>query len=144
MKRAGDMDLEVSQFPKPRKFRNRQHSLNDIGFKYIIVIIDTFTRYVELFPEQEVTAIVAAIVLSRHTCRFTAPIEIVTDFGSQFMNQLLTYFNAESGIKHNIPRYLNPKKKTGLSNGLIRRSTDTYATYCLTKVISKTGPGYFE
>ena len=31
-----------------------------MGFKYIIVIIDTFTRYVELFPKQEVTAIAAA------------------------------------------------------------------------------------
>ncbi len=29
----------------------------DMGLKYIIVIIDTFTRYVELFPKQEVTAI---------------------------------------------------------------------------------------
>jgi transposase InsO family protein len=71
-----------------------------MGFKYIIVIIDTFTRYVELFPKQEVSAIAAADALWRHTCRFTAPLEIVTDFGSQFMNQLLTHFNAETGIKH--------------------------------------------
>ena len=28
---------------------------NDMGFKYIIVIIDTFTRYVELFPKQDVS-----------------------------------------------------------------------------------------
>ena len=69
-----------------------------MGFKYIIVIIDTFTRYVEIFPEQEVSAIAAADALWRHTCRFTAPLEIVTDFGSQFMNQLLTHFNTESGI----------------------------------------------
>ena len=67
---------------------------NDMGFKYIIVIIDTFTRYVELFPKQEVSAIAAADALWRHTCRFTAPLEIVTDFGSQFMNQVLTHFNA--------------------------------------------------
>ena len=33
---------------------------NDMGFKYINVIIDTFTRYVELFPKQEVSAIAAA------------------------------------------------------------------------------------
>jgi len=35
---------------------------NDMGFKYIdIVIIDTFTRYVELYPSKlEVTAIAAA------------------------------------------------------------------------------------
>ena len=43
-----------------------------MGLKYIIVIIDTFTRYVELFPKQEVTAIAAADALWRHTCRFTA------------------------------------------------------------------------
>ena len=73
---------------------------NDMGFKYIIVIIDTFTRYVELFPKQEVSAIAAADALWRHTCRFTAPLEIVTDFGSQFMTQLLTHFYAETGIKH--------------------------------------------
>ena len=44
---------------------------HDMGFKYIIVIIDTFTRYVELIPKQEVTAIAAADSLWCHTCRFT-------------------------------------------------------------------------
>ena len=31
-----------------------------MGFKYIIVIIDTFVRHVELYSKQEVTAIAAA------------------------------------------------------------------------------------
>ena len=51
-----------------------------MGLKNIIVIIDTFTRYVELFPKQEVTAIAAADALWRHTCRFTAPLELMTYF----------------------------------------------------------------
>jgi hypothetical protein len=72
----------------------------DMGLKYIIVIIDTFTRYVELFPKQEVTAISAADALWRHTCRFTAPLELVTDFGSQFVNDLLSHFHQETGIAH--------------------------------------------
>ena len=38
---------------------------NAMGFEYIIVIIDSFTRYVELFPKQEVTAIDAADALWR-------------------------------------------------------------------------------
>ena len=71
-----------------------------MGIKYIIVIIDTFSRYVELFPKQEVTAMAAADALWRHTCRFTASLELVTDFGSQFVNNLLTYFHQEAGIKH--------------------------------------------
>jgi len=40
---------------------------SDMGIKYFIVIIDTFTRYVELFPKQEVTAMAAADALWRHT-----------------------------------------------------------------------------
>ena len=58
---------------------------SDMGIKYII-FIDTFTRYVELFPKQEVTAIATADALWRHTCRFTAPLELVADFGSHFVN----------------------------------------------------------
>jgi len=64
----------------------------NFGLKYIIVIIDTFTRYVELFPKHDVSAMAAADALWRHTCRFTAPLQIVTDYGSQFMNQMLTHF----------------------------------------------------
>ena len=38
--------------------------------KYILVIIDTFTRYVELFPTKDVTATAAMDALWRHSCRF--------------------------------------------------------------------------
>ena len=72
----------------------------DMGFKYIIVIIDTFSPYVELFPKQDVTAIADVDALWRHTCRFTAPLELVTDFGSQFVNDLLTHFHQETVIKN--------------------------------------------
>jgi len=67
----------------------------DMGLNYIIVIIDTFTRYLELFPKQEVTAIAAADALWRHTCRFTEPLELITDFRSQFVNDLLSHFHQE-------------------------------------------------
>ena len=42
----------------------------------------------------------AADALRRYTCRFTEPLELVTDFGSQFVNDLLTHFHQEKGIKH--------------------------------------------
>ena len=71
-----------------------------MGLKYIIVIIDTFTWYVELFPKQEVTAIAAADALWRHTCRFTARLVLIPDFGSQFVNDLPTHFHHETGIAH--------------------------------------------
>ena len=51
-------------------------------------------------------AMAAADDLWRHTCRFTAPLEIVTNFGSQFLNQRLTYHKEESVINIiNIIRY---------------------------------------
>ena len=83
----------------------------DMGMKYIIVIIDMFARYVELFPKQEVTAIAAADALWRHTCRFTEPLELVTDFGSHFVNDLLSHFYHEMGITHHSTR-----KRMALSN----------------------------
>ena len=53
-------------------------------FRYIIVEIVTITRY---FPAHDVTAAAATDVLWRHFYRFGTPLEIVTDQGSQFMNQ---------------------------------------------------------
>ena len=73
---------------------------SDMGIKYTIVIIDTFPRHVDLFPKQEVTAMATEDTLWRQTCRFTAPLQLVTDFVSQFVNDLLTHFYQETGIKH--------------------------------------------
>ena len=51
-------------------------------FRYIIVDIDTFTRYLELCPVYDVTAAAATDGLWRHFCRFGTPLDIVTDQGS--------------------------------------------------------------
>ena len=39
-------------------------------FKFILVVIDTFTRYVELYPTKDVTANAVTDALWRHSCRF--------------------------------------------------------------------------
>ena len=59
---------------------NNNPLTSDMGIKYIIVpsLAHTFTRYVV----------------------FTAPLELVTDFGSQFVIDLLSHFHQETGIKH--------------------------------------------
>ena len=66
-------------------------------FQSLIIIIDKITRYVELFPKQEVTAIAAADALWRHTWRFRALFESRNGF--RFSNYE-PIANAESGIKH--------------------------------------------
>jgi len=52
-------------------------------FKFIIVF--------ELFPTNTVCAISAANALWKHICRSCTPLEILTDQGTQFMNQTLTH-----------------------------------------------------
>ena len=81
-------------------------------FRFIIVVIDTFTRYVELFPAYDVTEAAATDALSA----VRNPPEIVTDQGSQFMNQTLQSFATLTGVwYHRTIPYSKEK------NGIVER-----------------------
>ena len=54
------------------------------GNSNILVIIDTFSRYVELYPMGSLTAISAAKALKQWMCRYGTPQNILTDNASQF------------------------------------------------------------
>ena len=58
-------------------------------FEFILVIIDTFKRYVELYPITDVTASAATDALWRHSCRFGTTLEIMTDYGSQLIHKTM-------------------------------------------------------
>ena len=60
------------------------------GNIYIIVVIDCFSRYVGLYPAVDCTAEAAAEALLSHVCIFGAPLEILSDQGSQYVNRLIT------------------------------------------------------
>jgi len=68
------------------------------GYCHIIVIIDHFSRYIELFPSKDVSAKSAANALHQHICRFGVPMELVTDQGTQFVNETLTEYLNVAGI----------------------------------------------
>ena len=59
------------------------------GNEYILVIIDTFSRWVELFPTTSTTAIETASVILNHIGRFGSPEVIHTDQGPAFHNELV-------------------------------------------------------
>ena len=59
------------------------------GNKYILVIIDCFTRWVELYPTKDTSAKAAALALLQHVGRFGAPSTLRSDKGSQFVNQTI-------------------------------------------------------
>ena len=63
-------------------------------YKYIVVIIDTFTRFVKTYPMKTVTAEECVECLLSHMGTFGVPNEILTDNGSQYVNKhLFDLFN---------------------------------------------------
>ena len=57
------------------------------GYKYILVVIDMFTRWVEVFALKTVESEECAEKLFEHFGRYGAPLEILTDNGTQFVNK---------------------------------------------------------
>ena len=84
------------------------------------MIIDHFSRCIELFPSKDATAKSAANALHRHICRFGVRTELVTDQGTQFVNETLTEYLNVAGIHIQ-------KKKTVLFKGKIKKLIDIYA-----------------
>jgi transposase InsO family protein len=71
---------------------------DDDGYCYILVIIDTFTRWIELFPIKSTTAAETAQILLQHFGRFGQAQEIQHDNGSQFVNSIIAELSLLLGI----------------------------------------------
>ena len=67
---------------------------------YIFVIVDTFTRWVELFHTVDATALSAAKCLFQHFGRFGSPYQLRSDNGPHFVADLITEFLALVGVQH--------------------------------------------
>ena len=60
------------------------------GYQYTLVNIDTFSRYITLWPTRSTTAIEAADAIIQHVGFFGTPREILTDGGTQFSNEIIS------------------------------------------------------
>jgi transposase InsO family protein len=69
---------------------------------YVLVIIDCFTRWVELFAVPEATAHEACLCLIQHFGRYGSPTIIRSDKGSHFANELIAQFLAATGTLQNL------------------------------------------
>ena len=70
------------------------------GNCYILVIIDTFTRWIELYATKTVTAAEAAKMLIQHFGRFGQAQELQSDNGTQFVNAIITELCLLIGVEH--------------------------------------------
>jgi transposase InsO family protein len=69
---------------------------------YVFVIIDTFTRWVELYHSTDATSKSAAEHLLQHFGRFGAPTQLRSDRGSHFVNSVIKEFLPLVGTQHSL------------------------------------------
>jgi hypothetical protein len=71
------------------------------GNRFILVVVDYFTKWVELFPLQSTKAItIAQLFLDEVICRFGFPIRVITDNGVQFISKIFIQLCNILGIHH--------------------------------------------
>jgi hypothetical protein len=70
------------------------------GNKYIVIITDTFSRYMTAWPVESNGALAVANTLIQHHQFFSIPNEIKSDQGSEFMNELIEQFLVMLGPEH--------------------------------------------
>jgi len=66
--------------------------VDSYGNKFIIVVMDAFTRFVELFPAPDTTANEAAKALLHVFGRFGSPKSLRSDRGTQYDNNVIDQF----------------------------------------------------
>ena len=70
------------------------------GYKYILVLIDSFTRYVTAWPLKTNTGEEVANAILSHSQFFGVPCEFKTDLGTEFVNETIQQFLQLLGAEH--------------------------------------------
>eukprot|EP01042_Synura_sphagnicola_P005257 gene5257-biopygen5596 len=70
------------------------------GNKYIIVVVNHFTKFVGLYPTKLKDAETVATALFQHFCRYGVVDSLASDPGTEFMNQVVSSLLKWFGIRH--------------------------------------------
>ena len=103
---------------------------SDEGNKYVLVIADYYTKFVEAYPMQDETArTIAQILVEEFICRYEIPREIHSDQGRQFESTLVKNICELLGIKKTRTTPFNPK-----SDGMVERFNRTLLSMLVTLI----------
>lgn len=91
---------------------------DESGNMHIIVMIDCFSRWVELYATPDLSAKSAAQALLNFVGRYGTPSEIQSDQGTQYVNELISEFTKLMGVEHLLS--ISPYSKE--ENGLVERA----------------------
>ena len=87
------------------------------GNRYLLVLQDAMSRYIQLYPIRDTTALEAVKGFLKWTCTFGVPEQILTDNGTQFENHLVAEFVRQIGADH-----VKVMPYSSEENGLIERA----------------------
>ena len=85
-----ELSVDILKLPK----RDCNHNL------YVVVIIDSFSRWVSLEPVRDKSALSAARAILRTVGNFGVPLTIRSDGGKEFVNDTLASIEMLMGVKH--------------------------------------------
>lgn len=90
---------------------------DEFGYKFILVVIDCFSRWVELYPTIDTSAMEAADALLEHVSRFGVPTKIRTDQGPQFANSMIAELAKLLRMEHELTTAYSSEE-----NGIVERA----------------------
>jgi transposase InsO family protein len=91
------------------------------GFKHIFVVVDKFTKWIEVKPAASITAAKVVEFIREIMYRFGIPNNIISDNGTQFTTREFKDFCVDSGIKINYASvsHLQSNSQVDRSNDMI-------------------------
>ena len=79
------------------------------GYKYILLVVDYFSKCVETIPTTTYDAKVVLSFIRRNILsRFRTPRVVISDEVSHFCNKLFTSLLAKYGVRHNVSLAYHP------------------------------------
>ena len=95
------------------------------GFRYIVVVVDYFTKWIEAKALKDKTAVSVAQFLYECFCRHDMPAIKINDQGREFVNSVSSELHRLTGTEQIVTSAYRPQ-----TNGPVERNNRTIRTLC--------------